>query len=223
MSTEHERALNRAKQRRFQLRHFPQLMEERELRRARRPPSLRSCSFRTFELLDPRTDQLRIVGCCKTPGRPWAGLWSVRYVSRSRWAAWLRELDALNLEPKEQFGWAVGIAHPVTYTCARLLVDLRVRQINEATTGSQRIAPLWLLRLPQGFQYLTPAGQEPRRRLTPVGRVHVDGRIERYPTTTHAKQIVRTYLVNDYVFLAATVNGWTWFDDGDGSECSSII
>ena len=140
---------NCAKQRRFQERHPHYLKEkcERAKRAALLTPQFsnhrgRRSTWRTYELFDPRDPERLplIVGCASTLISPvWANLWRVRELSDTAWAAWLRELEAVGLEPAERSGWAIGSVVPISLKLGEELVRMRVKQIQQAG-GS------WLLR-----------------------------------------------------------------------------
>jgi len=172
-------------------------------------------TYRVFELIDPRDrDRLpKIVGHCKVPDGPvWAALWSVRNASRSRWAEWLRELDALHLKPQEVAERSLGKYVPLTFPFVRKLVDVRVRQINTLTTGDELIAPPWLLRIWRPFRYPTQKRLQPCR---PVGRMRRDGKVEHYPSVRAASAAteLETVLIEQMVRSIVTKREWTWFDD----------
>ncbi len=220
MPTEEERRLNRERQKRFYRRH-PERKRARAMKKQLQKrifspfPKLTLASFRVFELIDPRDgDRLpKIVGHCKIPEGPvWTALWSVRNESRSPWAAWLRELDALHLKPEEVAERSLGKYVPLTFEFVRKLVDMRVRQINSLTTGSELIAPPWLLRIWWPFRH---PGQKRLHLRRPVGRMHRDGRVEHYPTLTAASlatEIEQPH-IEQLVKSVVTRREWTWFDD----------
>ncbi len=221
MPTEEERRLsNRARQKRFYQRHPERSRDRAKKKRLHKRifnpfPSHTLATYRLFELIDPRDgDRLpKIVGHCKVPDGPvWTALWSVRNESRSRWAEWLRELDALHLKPQEVAERSLGKYVPLNLAFVKKLVDTRVRQINSWTTGSELIAPPWLLRIWRPFRYPTQKRLRSRR---PIGRMHRDGRVEHYPSVKaagaataldppHIEQLVRSIV---------TRREWTWFDD----------
>jgi hypothetical protein len=212
MPTDHQRECNRAKQKRFRQRHpgynYRQIKRKRILN-----PVFRKylAKHRTFELADPRdADRLpRVVGYCRITLHPaWSALWAAKDISRGRWAAWLRELAALDLVPVERFGWACGLVLPINRSLARRLVAARIRQISQQTTGDPRLAPPWLLRT---------FGNMKGRHACPVGRLFPDGRVERFRSIREAAERVGpslSALIVYWVQIAgADSDGCVWFDD----------
>lgn len=196
MSTEHERKLNLAKQRRFQERHPDYDRKRFKLR------SIRACRFgsnwnlfRTYELADPRDEEQKplLIGYCLRGGPPWESLWKVKDVSYGLWASWMRDLAALRLTPVDKVGWALGRVAPLSRLLARYLVRERLKLIR--TEGQ----PTWLLNLPRGR----------------IARVHEDGRVQRYSSITNATQLTGL-LMRDIAWWVDEVrgrDGWKWFED----------
>ena len=168
-------------------------------------------------MVDPRDGQglPHIIDYARADRSPvWSHLWVVRNASRSPWAKWFRELDALHLRPHENFRWSVGRFEPLPRRFVKAFVDYRIRQINKATTGSELVAPAWLLRVWRPFRYALPPGRKlPPRRC--VGRVNAEGRVEHYPSVTEAARHAGMTIVavEKYVRAVATLRGWTWFED----------
>jgi hypothetical protein len=200
--------MNRDRQRRFQKRHPEWEKNRREVKKRRAicngtyTVGLGDGRYRTFELADPRDENLlpHVLGYGEvTNNAVWEPLWSVRNASRSRWAQWFRELDALYLEPKEIDGWSVGLAIPVNDHFARSALAYRRRYLNLLATGSERIAPEWLLRVDRPLC---------------VGRVR-DGLIERFSSIkeAHAATAIPLNRLRRLIDVSGTRDGWTWFDD----------
>ena len=150
MSTEEEKARNRAKQARFKQRH-PDYGRKQKARALITPTLLtrRQAGFRIFELADPRDlDNLpRLIGYCRRDVTPvWTNFWLAKDHSKSLWASWLRELSSLGLEPVELKAGMLGIAEGLRETLAQRLVTLRLRQMNEITTRNPLFPPPWSLR-----------------------------------------------------------------------------
>ena len=103
----------------------------------------------------------RIIGLARITLNPaWANLWRVKAFSGTAWAAWLRELESVGLEPAERSGWAIGNVVPINFKLAYQLVKARREQLAEAG--------LVLLRPARGVRYcaLDSAGQVAERRLS---------------------------------------------------------
>jgi hypothetical protein len=211
MSTPEERAANVAKQRRFQERH-----PDYEKKRFKRNPLMRRIEggkFRTFELADPRDSERlpRIIGFCwANRGPVWEALWSVRCLSQSRWAAWLRELDSLNLKPVERLQWALGRVVGISRLLAHDLVAVRLRDINTRTTGDPVTPPPWLLR------NIEAIGARDVVR-TPVACLRPDGSISRYPSiadASRANKIITEVSLRHWIWtISHDPRGNLWFDD----------
>jgi len=150
LSTEDEKARNRAKQARFQERH-PGYRHKGDAKRQIKPTLFRDAAgkYRMFELADPRDlDELpRIIGYCKCNIDPvWANFWLAKDHSKACWASWLRELASLGLQPVELKKMVLGSVVGISKELARNLTVLRVRQMNEITTGNPLFPPPWSFR-----------------------------------------------------------------------------
>jgi len=198
MSTDHERALNRAKQKRFQERHPGYQRELEKKRRANKPPQL-ICTgnYRTFELCDPldSTKFPRVIAYCDYTTKPvWAKMWAVRDYSKSAWAKWFRALDKMRLEPEERESpWNVGVIHAVSEIIAAYAVRSRLRRVKMLAGDS------WLLRSTfSRVAYLTPQ----------TGVV-------RFDSIQQAAQEIGAHrdTIRKYVAAIKTLDGRTWFDD----------
>ena len=146
---EQQRAANLAKQKRFRRQHPRYKYRHDPLHLRKCPDEEYQASYRTFELADPRDPDMlpRVIGYARTDVAPaWDGLWSVRYLSRSRWAAWLRELETLRLKPVVRPFCTLGAVLPIGHVAAHRIVQLRLQTINEAFTGNRFKAPDWVLR-----------------------------------------------------------------------------
>ena len=134
MTTPEQRAQNRAKFKRWYDRHVKGQPKKTQLFHKYKTTG----KYRTFELDDPRDpDQPKIVGYGLVKNDPvWEPLWSVRYWSHSKWASWLRELDLAGLEPVERVKWSLGRFISINRALAHDLVTIRLRDINEKTTGN---------------------------------------------------------------------------------------
>jgi hypothetical protein len=169
-------------------------------------------------LCDPR-DPLelpRIIGYTDVLAKPsWSRLWSVKHLSRSRWAAWLRELDGLGLRPDENPWGTLGVAIPIGRKIAHEIVQSRLRSINIAETGDPREAPDWCLRSietrvsgEQGVSF-------------PVGCLNPDNSVIRYPSIRVAARAVAQsnnigcqVQVRHHVWtVTRDAQGRLWWDD----------
>ena len=201
MSTDHERALNRAKQKRFHERHPGYQAEKVRKKKARELPTLRCTgNYRTFELCDPfDPDKFpRVVTYCRVTTKPvWAKMWEVRHHSFSQWAKWFCALEKMGLEPEErETPWNVGVIFPVNLFVATYAVKSRLQRI-KALLG---VDSCWLLRgvIPPRVAYLTPQ----------------DG-VKRFKSIAQAVREtgVSYRVIRECVSEIATQNGRTWFDD----------
>ena len=75
----------------------------------------------------------KIIGLARITVNPvWANLWRVKALSGTAWAAWLRELESVGLEPAERSGWAIGNVVPIKFRLGYELVKFRRKQLAEA-------------------------------------------------------------------------------------------
>jgi hypothetical protein len=211
MSTPESRAANALKQRRFAERH-PRYWKKYQKRDLFKMPN-NPAKYRTFELADPRDPQQlpRLISWCPTTVTPvWASLWSVKDISKSNWAEWLRELDSLGLFPAERVGWSLGSAFPIGWRIAHAVVSIRLRDINNRVTGSPLKAAPWILRNIE-------AGGPSENVTSPVGCQHPDGTVEHFATISEAARscgiITRVCLRNWIWTISRDRKGRLWFDD----------
>jgi hypothetical protein len=209
MSTEEEKAANRAKQARFQARH-PGYQRKHAARRRIKPKmaAVGDGEFRIFELADPRDpDKLpRLIGYCRRSVTPvWSNYWLAKDHSKAPWAAWLRELCSLGLQPVELPTGMFGIATGLSEHLATRLVRLRVRRMNNVVMGNPSIAPPWSLR-----NVAACRGNYGR---LPVGCLSSDGVIH----YANARQAYKSIGLRDILILVERVDfdkhGRLWFED----------
>ena len=218
MSTERERARNRAKQRRFHQRH-PSYCKKRNREYAKRRNLYEVQAWfthRVFELYDPRDDDRLplVVGCCKATIDPvWSVLWFLKDYSRSCWAGWLRDLDKHGLRPACRLDWAPRSNLP--HRCARQMVKFRVAQINKRLTGNKDKSPAWLLRPIIRFRCGQGSNHHARRSAQPVGCLTRNGHIIRFNSLSEASHATRinTATLGNLVDELELWNGWRWWDD----------
>lgn len=198
MSTEHERALNRAKQKRFRERH-PDYHREWEKKRQANKPLALICTgnYRTFELCDPLDPKKfpRIVAYCHHTTKPvWAKMWAVRNYSKSEWAKWFRALDKMGLKPEERISpWNVGVIHAVNEVIAEYAIRSRLRRLKILAGDS------WLLRSAfSHVAYLTPQ----------TGVVRFNSISQAVRETGLSQGTIKKC-----VTMIKTSDGRTWFDD----------
>ena len=206
---------NRAKVRRYAERH-PDYYRKKRLRTALRKQKLLTdtSSFQTFEVADPRDPgRPRIISWGLITNRPvWKPFLDLQDICRAPWAAWLRELSKLGLQPVERAEWSIGRILPISKKFAEQCAKTRIEQLNRLHTGNPKIAPLWLLHIPRGrYYYVLPAGEKPPRRyVRPVGYVK-DGCVERFRCIEDAPVDPKTAgLVS---WCGTDTKGRTWFYD----------
>ena len=205
MSTAEQKTRNREKQKRFQQRHpgyNARLAKERQERQEliNPKPIIPTSDYRTYEICDPRNlEKLPvIVGYCHATKPVWADLWSVRHYSKSKWAAWMRKLEALGLEPEErETPWNVGVNFGVNRIIAEFAVQSRIKRICNIMGD-----PDFLLRHLFG------------RSQYPVGYVTA-GEVFHFPTIKAASEAtgVHQNQIKGYVSEVREVKEKRWFDD----------
>lgn len=149
---------DRAKVKRFHLRH-PGYAKAQHTRWRKRKQTLHVTTGKccTFEIADPRDPYCRprIIGVgLANCDPPWKQFNDVMDYSHGRWAAWLRELRDLGLQPVERTEWAIGRIMPVGRRFATAAASARIGLVNRAHTGSTWLAPLWLLWIPHTVTYV---------------------------------------------------------------------
>ena len=210
MSTPEQRAANRAKVKRYWQNHPEYRIRNRSEWHEKQSPV---GAYRTFELADPRDpEQLPCLigfGLVKTVPI-WKPFWDVRLLSHSKWAFWLRDLERAGLVPVERTQWSLGKFLPLSAVLSHDLVQIRLREINEKTTGDPNTPPPWSLRNMEALKN------------GPVIRVAVaclrpDGSVSRYASVgeaAKANDIHTEVSLRRWVWLIGyDPKGNLWFDD----------
>ena len=207
-----QRAANVAKQLRFQRQHPGYKYRHDPLRWNRRSMDGRRPNYRTFELADPRRPGLvRLIGYTQESVKPvWDRLWSVRELSQSRWAAWLRELDEQGLRPVEWTWLTLGTVIPIGRAVAHKIVQLRLQSINQQETGDPFTCPDSIVRNLEALDSRSTV-------LTPVGCLFPDGTVGRYPSVSAAarenKIGCQVQLRHHIWTVGHDTQGRLWWDD----------
>lgn len=200
MDKEAARLANVAKQRRWQARHKKEIDISTWASNALNPTAasaaINSDLYKVFALSDPRDDRPypRYIGIARfNEEEPWQHLWRVRKYSLSRWALWLRQLEAMDLLPIAHtiLGGTVPVWWPTAVNVAKL--EMRTQKFMGRV-------PKWAFwpRLSIRPAYI------------PIGCVTPTGRVVHF---RYGETWLDTRRYNVYAHLAETYRDHLWFEN----------